>query len=289
MIRALVRSLRPRQWIKNIVVFAPLFFSGQALETVAFGKVMAVFVCFSLASGAVYLINDLCDWRVDQLHPRKKYRPIASGELPRSAAVMAATVLATGSISWSFTVGKPLGTVMLLFFTLNLLYSFLLKRIVIVDVLSLSFGYVLRVWAGAVVLDLAPSHWLQLSLWFLALFLSLAKRRQELATLHAKSLQHRQVLSSYTESFIDQMTSILAAIVILCYAVYSVSPDVVLRLGPFGFIATVPWVVYGIFRYLYLIHVRGETFDPTESFLSDGPLVFSALGWIACTFLLLYR
>ena len=282
-------SLRTRQWVKNVVVLAPVFFSGKLVDQQSLASAILSMVCFCVASSGAYLLNDLLDRRLDRFQPTKKHRPITSGKLPVTWAVGLISVLVVGSFVLSITVHPRLATILVGYWLLNILYSVLLKRFVILDVLALSGGFVLRVWAGAVVLDLVPSHWLQLSMFFLALFLSLAKRRQELVILHARALRHRGVLSDYSPAFIDQLTSILTAVSILCYALYSVSSEVTNRVGQFGFIATVPFVVYGVFRYLYLVHVRREALDPTEAILSDRSLMVSVVLWIACILLILYR
>jgi 4-hydroxybenzoate polyprenyltransferase len=279
MLRVIVGSLRVRQWVKNGLVFAPLVFSGRLLDPEALSLALLSAASFCLASSGAYLMNDLLDRRVDRFHPVKKRRPVASGALALPAAAALLWLLVLAGVGMAFMVDDRLGMVILSYLLLNVAYSTTFKRIVILDVVTLSIGFVLRVWAGAVVLDLVPSHWLQLTVFFLALFLSLAKRRQELVVLHAKALRHRGVLSNYSAGFIDQLTAILTAVAILCYALYTVSPDVTARLGPFGFIATVPFVVYGVFRYLYLVHIKREALDPTEALLADSPMLVAALLW----------
>ena len=285
----ILRTLRVRQWVKNFVVFAPLVFSGRLLDPSSVASAMMSFVCFCLASSGVYLVNDILDRRIDRFHPLKKSRPVASGKLPLSWAMVLSLLLigASGVLSLGFR--ADLGLAVGLYLAFNLAYSIALKRVVILDVLILSAGFVIRIWGGAVVLGVVPSHWLQLSMFFLALFLSLAKRRQELVILHAKALRHRNVLSDYSPAFIDQLTSILTAVAILCYALYAVSPDVTQRFGQAGFIYTVPLVIYTLFRYLYLVHIRKGALDPTEALLSDTPMMLSVLAWIMMIVCLLYR
>jgi 4-hydroxybenzoate polyprenyltransferase len=246
----IIGSLRVRQWVKNVVVFAPLVFSARLLEPLAFLGTLIAFVCFCLASSSVYLFNDILDRRLDRFHPRKKHRPIASGALPIRAAWTLAMLLLGGSLIAAVRFHAGLAMWVLVYVLVNVAYSMALKRFVILDVILLSTGFVIRIWGGAAVLGMVPSHWLQLSMFFLALFLSLAKRRQELVILHARALRHRKVLSDYSPAFIDQLTSILTAVAILCYALYAVSPEVTGRLGQEGFIYTVPVVIYTIFRYL---------------------------------------
>lgn len=289
MIGAIVRSARPYQWVKNVVLFAPLIFAGQLLDPDAIRRTCLSLVVFCLASGGTYIVNDLADRRVDRFHPTKKRRPIAAGTLSVPVARVAAAVFLGAAILLAWELHPSLARIVGLFLLLNLAYSLWLKRWVIVDVMALSLGFVLRIWGGAVVIDVVPSHWLQLSIFFLALFISLTKRRQELVHLHAKALRHRKVLSNYSAAFIDQMTAILTAVVILCYALYTVSPEVTHRLGTAAFIYTVPFVVYAMFRYLYLVHIRKEALDPSEALLSDRPMLLSTLAWTACVILILYR
>jgi 4-hydroxybenzoate polyprenyltransferase len=198
-------------------------------------------------------------------------------------------ILMLFTVSFAFLYKISLGRVIVSYLLLNLAYSGLLKRIVILDVMSLSIGFVLRAWAGAVVIGVLPSHWLQLSLFFLALFLSLTKRRQEMIVLHEGALKHRGVLSNYNSPFIDQLSAILTTAALLCYALYAVSGEVTERLGQFGFVYTVPFVVYGIFRYLYLVHVKHGALDPTEALFSDLPLLLSVIAWVTSIILTLYR
>ena len=188
-----------------------------------------------------------------------------------------------------FAFDRSLGSVIVAYLALNVVYSAVLKWVVILDVVSLAFGFVLRVWGGAVVLHLVPSHWLQLSVFFFALLISLAKRRQELQVLVETASKHRKALADYNHVLIDQLIAITTAVAILCYAMYTFSPEVMQRVGSLGLIYTVPFVVYGLFRYLYLIHIRQETLDPTDALLSDRPVFLSVVLWIAAIIYLLYR
>ena len=286
---AIARSLRIRQWLKNSVVFAPLVFSGRGFDGPSVVDASLAAAGFCLASSGIYVLNDIVDRRLDRFHPVKRTRPVASGALPLPAAWMLALALMGGGWGLSGWVHPALGLTVLVYLLLNLAYSAWFKRLVILDVLVLSVGFVVRIWGGAVVLNLIPSHWLQLSMFFLALFLSLAKRRQELTILHANALRHRGVLSDYSPAFIDQLTSILTAVAILCYALYAVSPDVTRRVGSSGFIYTVPLVIYGVFRYLYLVHIRKGALDPTDALLSDGPMLVSVIAWGLSILWILYR
>ena len=289
MIKLVVQSCRIRQWVKNGVVLAPVVFAGRLTDRPALLHAGVAVACFCLASSGAYLINDLADRRTDRFHPSKRTRPIPSGRLPVPMAAWCAAVLSVTAWLAGATIDARLSSTILLYLLLNVSYSLLLKRVAILDVLTLSVGFVLRVWGGAVAIDLVPSHWLQLSVFFLALFLSLAKRRQELVILHGDALRHRGVLSDYSPALIDQLTSIAATTTVLCYALYVISPEVTSRLGPFGFLLTVPLVIYGVFRYLYLMHIRQEAIDPTEAFWLDRPLASSVLLWSLVVLAMLYR
>ncbi|HEX9779944.1 MAG TPA: decaprenyl-phosphate phosphoribosyltransferase [bacterium] len=287
--RALVGSLRVRQWVKNALVLAPLVFAGRLANPADALAAAIAGACFCLASSGVYLVNDVLDRRMDRFHPVKRARPVASGAVPaRTAYAVAAALLILASLA-AVRFHLRLGGIVLLYIALCGAYSLGLKRFVIVDVLALSLGFVMRVWGGAVVLDLMPSHWLQMAVFFLALFVSLAKRRQELLMLHAGALQHRHVLADYTPALIDQMTSVLSGVAIVCYALYAVSPEVEARVGTFGFVYSVPFVVYGVLRYLYLVHVREEGLDPTEALLTDRPMLVSVVLWTLAVLVTLYR
>ncbi|MCM8812277.1 MAG: decaprenyl-phosphate phosphoribosyltransferase [Candidatus Omnitrophica bacterium] len=289
MIAAFLDSLRVRQWLKNVVIMAPLIFSAKMTDPALIADALFAVGIFCMASSGVYLMNDLLDRRVDRFHPMKRNRPIAAEKIPlRQVWVLSAALMAAAE-ALAYRQDPRLGGVLLVYLAMNAAYSAVLKKQVILDAMTISGGFVVRVWAGAVAVNVIPSHWLQLSMFFLGLFLGLSKRRQELAVLHSSALRHRKVLSDYSPAFIDQLTAILTASAILCYALYCVSPEVTSRVGQFGFIYTVPFVVYGIFRYLYLMHIQKKALDPTDAVLSDPPLLLALLLWIGSVILTLYR
>lgn len=287
--RLLMASLRVRQWVKNLVMLAPLLFSGKGndLSSVV-SSILSVFL-MCLASSSAYLFNDLVDHEVDGFHPSKKARPVASGRLPRSTAINATGLLTILAVGGSWWWRAAFGILVTAFVFLNATYSLVVKRWVILDVIALSLGYVIRVWGGAVVIDVVPSQWLVLSLFFLALFMSLTKRRQELLLLEHDAHRHRAVLSEYNPAFLDQLIAMVTSVTILCYALYTVSPDVTQRLGPWGLLVTVPMVIYGIFRYLHVVYVQHHALDPTEAVLSDRPLLFTVGLWTLSIVMMLYR
>lgn len=286
MIAPVFSTLRPKQWTKNLVLFAGLVFSEQGLLFTYEGwlHAFAGFILFCALAGCVYILNDLVDVEKDRVHPTKCERPIASGDLSILEAKSALIVLLIISLIGSWQLSGLFFSTALSYFMLNLAYSFKFKRIVILDVMTISFGFVLRAVAGVAALkaiepNIYISHWLLLATFMLSMFLGLAKRRQELANLSDNASKHRQILSQYSLAYIDQMTSILAATTIITYTFYSVSPETIHKFGTDKFIYTIPMVIYGIMRYLYIIHIQEKGDNPTEVLLSDKPLQMNLLLW----------
>ncbi len=279
--------MRPRQWTKNAFVFAALIFDGKLTQVPALLHTLAAFVWFCLLSSAVYIINDLADIEKDRAHPDKRRRPLASGELSPRVAIIGAVVLAVIGLSGAFATGMALGWVVLSYLLLNLAYSFYLKHIVIIDVMSVAAGFVLRVVAGVVVVQVARfSPWLYVCTTLLALFVALGKRRHEITLLADNASAHRAILDHYTVPFLDQLISLVTSTTIIAYSLYTFSAP---NLPPNHLMMlTVPFVLYGMFRYLYLIHVRGLGGAPDELILRDIPFVLSVLLWGAAVVIVLY-
>jgi len=268
----IVVSMRPRQWIKNLVVFAALIFAKKWMDLPLAGRAAAAFGLFCLASGSVYIINDLFDADRDRKHPLKARRPIASKALGTLPAVTAAILLLTLSLMAGFALFPAFGAVLLAYVALNLVYSFWLKEVVIIDVMVIASGFVLRAVGGALVINVPISHWLVMCTMLLSLFLALCKRRQELASLDNARV-HRVSLQDYSLDFIDQMINVVTPSTLVAYILYSVSPEVETKLGTRHLYLTVPFVLYGIFRYLYLVHRKGGGGSPTQTLLTDLPLL----------------
>lgn len=283
----LFRALRPKHWLKNVFVLAPLVFANRADDPVAVARVIGAFVVFCALASAVYLLNDVADREADRRHPRKKRRPIASGELGVVAALWMSAVLGTGGIAGGVLLGRPFLLVCLIYVAQNLLYSFALKRVVIVDVMLVAAGFILRAWAGAAVIGVAMSHWLLLCTGLLALFLGFVKRRQELASLQ-QGVEPRPILQEYSLPFLDQMIGVVTASTVVAYSLYAFSDEVATKLGTHNLGLTIPFVLFGIFRYLYLVHRRGEGDNPTALVLSDLPLLFDVALWTVTVTLALY-
>lgn len=284
--RALLVTMRPRQWTKNLILFAPLIFAGRvALGTDALRAVLA-FAAFCLVSGAVYIVNDLVDLKQDRLHETKRLRPLASGDLSAPLARVALVVVVAAGLGGSFALGVDFGLVALGYLALQLFYTFWLKYQVILDVMSIAAGFVLRAFAGAVAVGVTGSPWLYYCAALLALFLGLAKRRHELVLLEASAADHRASLAHYSAPFIDAMLSAITAATIVVYALYTFFSPTGQR-NPY-LMLTVPFVVYGLFRYLYLVHRQNLGGAPEEVLLTDRPLIVNIALWLAAVAVTIY-
>lgn len=285
---AFLRALRPHQWTKNLLVFAALLFSKHLFEAEPFLRASLAFVAFCGLAGAVYLWNDVADIERDRLHPRKKLRPLAAGELSIRAATLGAISLVALALSLSFWLDSRLGLCAASYLALNLAYSFGLKHVVILDVLSISLGFVLRALAGGYAIDVPVTEWLLVLALLLALFLALAKRRHEITSLSENATGHRGILAEYSAYLIDQMTSVVTASVVTAYAFYTLSPETVHKFGTAKLSWTLPLVLYGIFRYLYLVHQKERGDSPTDMLLTDRPLLATVALWVALVIAIVY-
>jgi 4-hydroxybenzoate polyprenyltransferase len=271
MLCALLKTMRPRQWAKNGFLFAGLIFDRQLFNPVPFARVFAAFVLFCLLSSAVYIINDLADLEADRQHPQKRYRPIASGQLPISTATTAVILLLIFIFPLSYLLSPYFALIGLLYFAINLAYSFRLKHIAILDVMILASLYVLRVGAGVEVIRVATfSPWLYVFTTFLALFLGVGKRRAELNLLANGATGIRRVLEGYTEPLLDQFLNIVSSMTIITYSLYTFSAANLP--SDHTMMLTIPFVIYGIFRYLYLVQVKHSGGAPEDVLLTDRPL-----------------
>ena len=284
----LVRSLRPQQWTKNLFVFAGLLFSGRLLDRGAWPSAVAAFLIFCGLSGAVYLVNDVLDRAADAQHPIKRYRPVASGEVSPGVALIAALVLAIMCVGAATFVNTSLTIAAVVYLVLLAAYSAALKHYVIIDVLTLASGFVLRAVAGAVAIDVPISRWLLVCSTLLALFIGLSKRRHELTLLSDGAASHRPILQEYSPYLLDQMISVVTAATLIAYSVYTINSETAERLGSDRLGLTIPFVLYGIFRYLYLVHRRDGGGSPSELLLTDRPLLACVALWVAAVALVLY-
>jgi 4-hydroxybenzoate polyprenyltransferase len=285
--RLLLKTMRPKQWTKNIFVWAALLFDVKLFQVVPFVRTLVTFILFCLISGAVYIINDLVDMPKDRLHPTKRNRPLAAGALNPRFAAIAAGVIVLGTIPIALWLDSALALVLYGYLALMIAYSFWLKNIVIVDVLTIAAGFVLRVAAGVVVIDAARfSPWIYVCMTLLALFLAIGKRRQEIVLLEGNTGDTRRILEEYNLRFLDEMLALVSASTVMAYALYTFSAP---NLPPnHTMMLTVPFVLYGLFRYLYLIHVKGETDPPDVVVLKDRALQVDVLLFGLIVFTIFY-
>jgi len=289
LLASLLVSLRPGQWTKNLLVFAGVLFGQRLLEPTAVARSIAAFAIFCALSGAVYLVNDVADREQDRLHPLKATRPIASGALPVGLALAVAAVLCIAALAGSVVIGVAFAAVAAAYVALQALYSGPLKHIVILDVLTLATGFVLRAVAGAVAVDVEISHWLLVCTLLLALFIALAKRRHEIVLLAGDASSHRPILGEYSAYLLDQMIAVVTASTLIAYIFYTVSPETQAKFGTPWLGVTIPFPLYGIFRYLYLVHRREGGGSPADLLLTDRPLLVCVALWALAVALIIYR
>jgi len=286
--RAAIEAVRPKQWIKNLIVFAALIFGRHISDRSMVETALVAFALFCLLSSSVYLINDSLDARRDRQHPKKRFRPIASGRLPVSYAVALAAILAVVGVGLSFWVNLGFGLLALTYLVLETSYSFFLKHIVIVDVMTIAIGFVLRAAGGGAAIGVVISPWLLVCTILLALFLALSKRRHELVLLEDNAQAHRRSLSEYTPYLLDQMINVVTASTVVSYSLYTMSPETVEKFDTHALAYTIPFVIFGVFRYLYLVHQKGEGGDPERIPVTDKPFIINIALWLATVAVVLY-
>jgi len=284
----IVALLRPTQWVKNAFVLAPLIFAQRFFVAEEFAHAGAAVFSFCCASSAAYVFNDILDRERDRRHPLKRDRPLAA----RRVTVARATAVGVAALAFAVVSGAAVGSAFLgvvgIFCLLQILYSTTLKNIVIVDSVSIALGFTLRAAGGVVAVNAAMSPWLLVCTFLLALFLALGKRRHESALLGGEAGAHRDVLGRYSVRLLDQFIVISAVSVMIFYSLYCLSPQVAAKLGTEYLYTTIPFVVFGVFRYLFLVYGREEGGSPTDVLLGDVPLQLGILGWITTVFVLLY-
>jgi 4-hydroxybenzoate polyprenyltransferase len=290
MIPHLIKLARPKQWVKNFFVFAPLLFSKHIFDPGYLINSLEAFFTFCLTSSAVYIINDILDVESDRAHPRKKYRPIASGEISIRQAIIFLIVLLVLVIISFFFQNPAFVFLTVLYFLTNLFYSIKIKTIVLLDVFFISFGFMLRVLGGAAAITVPVSSWMVLTTIFISLFLAISKRRGELSQVinHENIEKQRPVLKDYSVAFADQLNTIAAAGTIISYALYTVSERTVSTFGTEKLIYTTPFVIYGIFRYMYLMHKKNLGESPTSIVTKDIPIMLTVLCWFIVCILIIY-
>ncbi len=287
-LRYIIQSMRLQQWIKNCFLFAALLFSGRLFHGEDVLRVAAGFLFFSLAASGVYIFNDIFDLERDKLHPEKSRRPLPSGLLSISTARTASATLLVIGLAGALLLRMEFLWVVLLYVVINILYTLQLKDVVILDVMTISAGFVLRVVGGAVLIDVPTSEWLIICTILLSLFLGFSKRRHELTVLDVEANNHRSVLRHYSPYFLDQMIGIVTASTVMSYALYAISDQTVRKLNTTKLIYTVPFVLYGIFRYLYLVHKKEVGGNPTKVAVTDLPLLINIILWVVTASIIIY-
>jgi 4-hydroxybenzoate polyprenyltransferase len=290
MIRVIIQQLRVRQWTKNLVLFAGVIFAHASGDLHELGRAAAGFLAFCLLASVVYILNDIIDVESDRVHPKKRHRPLASGRISLGLAWGLLVLLLLAGSALSIRLGPRFVAVAGSYLALNILYTLVLKRIAMVDVLSISIGFVLRAVAGVAVLthpvDLSP--WLLLCTFFLALFLAVGKRRNERVLLQEQAEHHRRTLADYPPELVDQMIPVVTAATVISYSIYTVSPGTIDRVGGPYLVYTVPFVVFGVFRYLYLVFRRLQGGSPSDTLLTDVPTLVNIVLWLGVVLLILY-
>lgn len=287
MYKSVLKLLRPSNWVKNIFVFVPLVFSEHLFIYSSLIDVMFASIAFSLISSLVYIINDIADVERDRLHPVKKNRPIAAGDIAISRAIIISVILLVVLIPLAINFTLNFIIVIIGYFLLNVLYSFFLKQVVILDIMCIAAGFMLRVIGGAVVIDVYISKWLILTTLFLSLFLAIMKRKSEVE-LMTNSNSTRKVLKDYTVDFINQISAISAAGVIICYALYTVSERTITVFGTENLVFTSVFFIFGIFRYMFLVYTQNKGENTIEIVLKDVPMIINALLYIGTVLIIIY-
>lgn len=289
---AYLRLIRPIQWVKNVFVAVPLIFSKNLFNISFLSESIITFLSFCLAASSIYVINDIADRDYDRIHPLKKSRPIAAGVVTLNEGWIIAAMLLILSFLLLTLGGIRLAAAIpiIIYVIVNLLYSFTLKQVVLIDVFVIAVGFILRIVAGGLAIDVKISNWLIMTTLFVSIFLGIAKRRSEFVQLIGSSDEStRRVLADYDLSLIDQILSVSAASVIITYALYTVSERTVRAFGTEGLIFTTVFVVYGIFRYLYLIHKMGLGENPTKALLTDKPMVINIIFYVISAVAIIYK
>ena len=281
----LLATLRPHHWIKNTFVFAPLVFSGRFSQIDMCLKVVLAFISFCLVSSAVYAVNDVCDREEDRRNPIKKLRPIAAGAMsPGSAIITSVVLFATGLILAGF-LNWPVTLIVIIYFLINIAYSLFIKHIAILDVLTISAGFVLRIIGGGMSISVVPSYWLVLCTVMISIFLGFTKRRVELLAVDIDKNNSRPVLKDYSISFLDQVIPMVTGATILAYALYTVDEHTLMVLGTRAMLLTLPFVIYGLLRYIYIIYHLKKCADPAENLIRDIPTIINLVLWVVTSLL----
>jgi 4-hydroxybenzoate polyprenyltransferase len=288
-IKDLIRLMRPTQWIKNVFVFTGIIFGESFTNIPLLISVVLTSIAFALVSSCVYIINDMYDCENDKAHPKKKKRPLPAGQVSIKAAAILSLFLGITGFVIGWYVSTIVVAILILYTLLNIAYSIRLKHIVILDVYCIATGFMLRILAGTIGVGIHPSRWLLLCGLLITLFLGFAKRRAEIIALKNNKGEHREVLQMYSPIVLDTLGAICATGVIICYSLYTMSPEIIALHHTQNLIFTVPFVMYALFRYIYLVHSQESGGDPTHDLLKDKHIIISVLGWALLTLLLIAR
>ena len=283
----LITTMRPRQWLKNGVVFAALFFDHKVLELESLLRTIIAFILLCMVSSAVYIMNDLADIDNDRQHPTKKTRPLAAGDLNPTFAALVAIALAVGGLVAGFILSTNLGWILLAYLVIQIAYTFYFKHVVLMDVILVASGFILRVAAGVAVINVERfSPWLYVCTGLLALLIALGRRRHEMSLLGLDARNHRAILDEYNIDLVDRLIGIVSAAALVAYSLYTFMAEGLPENNLM--MLTIPFVLYGIFRYLYMLHVRHEGGAPEDIFIRDRPMQLALFFWAVVVFLVLY-
>lgn len=280
--------MRVHQWIKNIILFAGVIFGRKLSDPDAILKSFFAFLLFSVIASCQYVINDYLDRKEDALHPEKKHRPLASGKIDASLALLLTVIILPLSLTLSYSLNPAFFALCCFYFGFNLVYSKYLKHIVILDVMSISIGFVIRAISGAVVIGVSFSSWLLLCTFMLALFWGFSKRRGEIILLDKSAGSHRKILEEYSTEFLNLMMSVASTMTLISYVMYTISPDTIHKMGTDKLVYTIPVVVYAIFRSLYIIYIKNMGHNPSKAILTDISVLISGLVWVIMVTAILY-
>ncbi|MBE0461833.1 MAG: decaprenyl-phosphate phosphoribosyltransferase [Candidatus Aminicenantes bacterium] len=284
----IIKSMRPQQWIKNLFIFAAILFSKNIFNPNMFLKTISAFFIFCFISGSLYIFNDIIDSDVDKLHTIKSKRPIPSGRLKKSQAFLFFVIVSISSLVLALILNKNFFIVSLIYFILQIGYSLYFKHVIILDVFIIAANFLIRVIAGAVVIEVYISPWLIICTMLLSLFLAMSKRRHEIVLLGENAANHRVILAKYSPYLLDQMISVVTSSTVIVYCLYTISAETVAKVGTINLIYTVPFVLYGILRYLYLVHQKLEGGSPENLILKDKALLLNIILWGISVILIVY-
>jgi 4-hydroxybenzoate polyprenyltransferase len=284
----IIHLIRPKDWAKNLFLFVPLFFAGRLFEMEAIKELFLGFLCFCAIASSVYIINDYRDMEFDKLHPEKSKRPLASGKVSKTSAVILALLLIIAGFTGAWLIRDKFMFVLALYFLLNLAYSFGLKNLPIVDIVIIAIGFVLRIKAGAVIAKVGLTEWLTIMVFLLALFMALAKRRDDVLLKNESGMDMRKAVKGYNLQFINVGISLISSIIIVSYIMYTMSTEVQERIGTYRIYYTALFVIMGLFRYLQLIYVNEQSQSPTKILYKDRFIQVCLILWMVCFYVILY-